>query len=152
VDKMYKTAYDWWIQLLVVFPLLTGSIVIVAGIATGNDQIRTIGVLATAGYCLLLGFLVMPMVYVIRGEGLAIRFGLVRLRIPWDRVIQIEPTSSALSAPAMSLKRLDVRYRKGSGAETHVMISPSDRDAFVRDCAESSPRHRVDGDRLVTKA
>jgi len=152
VDKTYRTAYDWWIQLLVTLPLLTGSIVIVAGITTGEDRLRTTGVLATAGYCLLLGALVMPMIYVIRGEGLAIRFGMVRMRIPWDRVIQIEPSSNPISGPAMSLKRLDIRYRKGNGHESHVLISPADREAFVRDCADTSPCHRVDGDRLISKS
>jgi Bacterial PH domain len=88
---------------------------------------------------------------VIRGEGLAIRFGMVRMRIPWDRVIGIEPSSNPVSGPAMSLKRLDVHYKKGNGTETHVLISPSDRAAFVRDCGETSPRHRVDGERLISK-
>jgi len=152
VEKTYKTATDWWIQLMLVLPLITGSAVIVVGIATENDYMRTVGVLSTAGYCLLLGCLVMPMIYVIRGEGLAIRFGMVRMRIPWDRVIQIEPSSNPVSGPAMSLKRLDVHYKKGNGAETHVLISPSDRAAFVRDCGETSPCHRVDGERLISKA
>jgi hypothetical protein len=136
---------------MLVLPLITGSAVIVVGIATENDYMRTVGVLSTAGYCLLLGCLVMPMIYAVRGEGLAIRFGLVRLWIPWERVIQIEPSSNPVSGPAMSLKRLDVHYRKSNGTETHVLISPTDRTAFVRDCGETSPCHRVDGERLISK-
>jgi hypothetical protein len=151
VDKLYKTAYDWWLQLMLALPMLTGSAVIVAGLATGNDRLRTTGVLGTAGYCLLLGALVMPMTYVIRKGGLVIRFGMVRQRVPWDRIVDIVPSSSPISAPAMSLKRLDVRYQKGNGRETHTLISPADRAAFVRDCAEASGRHVVDGDKLVEK-
>jgi hypothetical protein len=151
VDKLYKTAVDWWLQVMLALPMLSGSGVIVAGLVMGNDRLRTTGVLGTASYCLLLGGLVMPMTYVIRKGGLVIRFGMIRQRVPWDRVVDIVPSSSPISSPAMSLKRLDIRYRKGNGRETHTLISPTDRAGFVRDCAEASGRHQVDGDKLIEK-
>ena len=147
--KTHKSAIDWWIQLLVVLPMLTGSAIIVAGLATGHDRLRTIGVLSTAGYCLLLGLVVLPIVYVVGDHGLTIRAGLIRLRIPWDRLVEIAPSSSPMSSPAMSLKRLDVRYTKLEGTPKHVLISPLDRPAFLKDCAAASPKHKVDGDKLV---
>jgi hypothetical protein len=133
----------------VVLPMLTGSVVIVMGLATGEDRLRTVGVLATAGYCLLLGLVVLPIVYVVGDHGLTIRAGLIRLRVPWTRLVEIAPSSSPQSSPAMSLKRLDVHYTKLDGAAKHVLISPVDRPAFLKDCAAASPKHKVDGDKLV---
>ena len=147
--KTHKSAIDWWVHLLMGLPLLAGSGVIVAGLATGNDRLRTIGVLATAGCCLVLGLLVLPIVYVVGDHGLTIRAGLIRLRVPWDRLVEIAPSSSPMSSPAMSLKRLDVRYTKLDGTAKHVLISPVDRPGFLKDCAASSPKHKVDGDKLV---
>jgi hypothetical protein len=147
--KTHKSAIDWWIQLLVVLPMLTGSVVIVMGLATAQDRLRTVGVLATAGYCLLLGLVILPIVYVVGDHGLTIRAGLIRLRVPWDRLVDIAPSSSVTSSPAMSLKRLDVRYTKLDGTAKHVLISPVDRPAFLNDCAAASPKHKVDGDKLV---
>jgi len=147
--KTHKSAIDWWIQLLVVLPMLAGSAIIVAGLASGQDRLRTIGVLSTAGYCLLLGLVVLPIVYVVGDHGLTIRAGLIRLRVPWDRLVEIVPSSNPMSSPAMSLKRLDVRYTKLDGTAKHVLISPLDRPAFLQDCATVSPKHKLDGDKLV---
>jgi hypothetical protein len=149
MTKTHRSAIDWWIQLAVVLPMLTGSAVIVAGLVTDKDQLRTIGVLATAGYCLLLGLIVLPIVYVVGDHGLTIRAGMIRLRVPWDRLVGIAPSSKPTSSPAMSLKRLDVHYTKLEGGDRHVLISPVDRAKFLDDCATSSPKHQVEGDKLV---
>jgi len=73
MSKTHRSAIDWWIQLAVVLPMLTGSAVIVVGLMHDDDRLRTVGVLATAGYCLLLGLFVLPIVYVVGDHGLTIR-------------------------------------------------------------------------------
>jgi len=149
MSKSHRSAIDWWIQLAVVLPMLTGSVVIVVGLMHDDDRLRTIGVLATAGYCLVLGLFVLPIVYVVGDHGLTIRGGMIRLRVPWDRLVDIKPSSSVAGSPAMSLKRLDVHYKKLEGVDKHVLISPVDRASFLADCAAASPKHTRDGDTLV---
>jgi hypothetical protein len=57
-------------------------------------------------------------------------------------------STNPLSSPAFSLNRIDVRYTTDGGRERRILISPVDREAFMRDCARTSGHHRVDGDRL----
>jgi len=47
------------------------------------------------------------------------------------------------SAPAPSLDRLQVNYREKDGGIGFTLISPKDKEAFVRDLAQVAPRMRV---------
>ena len=64
--------------------------------------------------------------YVIEGDTLLIRSGIVRWRVPIRSIRSITPTRSALSSPALSLDRLRIEY--GGKA---VMVSPEEKQRFI---------------------
>jgi hypothetical protein len=63
----------------------------------------------------------------------------------------MELSTNPLSSPAFSLDRIDVRYTNDRGRDRSILISPVDREAFMRDCARASGQHRFDSGR-VTRA
>lgn len=71
--------------------------------------------------------------YTLDGERLTVQCGPFRWRIPIAEISAITPTRNPLSSPALSLDRLRIDY--GSGLT--VMISPSDKDQFLRDIESS---------------
>lgn len=57
---------------------------------------------------------------------LVIRSGLVRWRIAYADITGVEPSRSLWSAPALSLRRVGVRY-----AGRFQLVSPRDRERFI---------------------
>jgi hypothetical protein len=70
--------------------------------------------------------------YTVTGHELRVRSGPFRWRIRIDDIRGVAPTRSPLSSPALSLDRLRIDYGTGNA----IMISPRDRDAFLRTLAE----------------
>jgi len=143
---VYPSRVDAWLVPLLALPFAVGGIVI--GVAP-DLATRAIGIGVWVFYAIILGTLALPVRYTVAPEQLEIRAGMVRIRIPWERVIAMEPTRNPISSPALSLHRLEVRYTKPDGGERAIRISPRDRAAFVADCARTSGKHRADGERLA---
>lgn len=67
--------------------------------------------------------------YVLTAEELLVRSGPFRWRIPVREIRAITPTRNPLSSPALSLDRLRIEY----GSSKWIMISPRDREGFLRE-------------------
>lgn len=67
--------------------------------------------------------------YTINDGLLFVRSGPFRWHIPIAEITSITPTSNVASSPALSLDRLNIRY----GKNRSIMISPREKDAFMRD-------------------
>jgi len=66
--------------------------------------------------------------YTIDGAELKVRSGfLIHITINISTITKIVPTRSILSAPAVSLDRLEVFYNKYDS----VVVSPKDKDGFI---------------------
>ena len=61
--------------------------------------------------------------------------------IPLKDITHIIPTNSMLSAPALSLDRIEIRYEGGN-----IVISPKDKEGFYRAIQERVPALEIDGD------
>jgi membrane protein YdbS with pleckstrin-like domain len=94
----------------------TGEMSFVAAIAT---------VLVAAGIPL---WIFATTQYVLSKESLVVRSGPFRWSIPLAEIKSVTPTRNPLSSPALSLDRLRIEYGQGRA----VMISPSDKTAFLR--------------------
>ena len=66
--------------------------------------------------------------YELSDASLRVDCGPFRWRIAIADIRTVTPTRSPLSSPALSLDRLRIEY----GAGRAIMISPSDKDAFMR--------------------
>jgi hypothetical protein len=79
--------------------------------------------------------------YVVTADGLRVRSGPVYSRIDAKLIDRVRPTKSILSAPALSLDRLEV-----SGSFGSIVVSPSDKTGFVRALKAVAPQLRLEGD------
>lgn len=150
--KEYRSKVDWWMYIALALPVVGGGVALLAGITSGRMSTIVAGAGALVFFALVLGLLVLPMRYTLDDTELRIRAGrLIRIDIPLSRIISVEPTRNPLSSPALSVDRLAIAYKKGGAGYTVVRISPTDRAAFLADIIAVSPRHRMDGDRVIVK-
>lgn len=89
---------------------------------------------------LVIGFIIHLLVttyYLIKERTLIVRSSLFyNLHIPVDQIVEIRPTNNPLAAPAASLDRLEIRY----GQQASIMVSPRDKEDFVRTLRAMNPR------------
>jgi hypothetical protein len=83
--------------------------------------------------------------YEVTPSELIIRFGPFRSTLPLGSLVEVFPTRNPLSAPAPSLDRLQINYRGTDGETRFALISPKDKEGFVRDLARAAPRLRSPG-------
>jgi len=138
---------SWLAAILIVAPMVSAS----GFLAPGVWEDPTVLAIAIAGPGLILalyGLLVFPMRYGIGREQLVIRHGVVRQRVALREILIVEPSSSPLSSPALSLDRL--RVSKGERWNDSVLISPVDRERFLALLAERGGLVR-EADRLLRR-
>ena len=92
----------------------------------GRNQDSLTCLIAAAVTLLATAAFTVPCRYTILADALIIRCGLLFYRVPLDRIKNIEPSGSWLSAPAMSLRRVKI-----STASQFYLVSPKDRERFV---------------------
>lgn len=133
--KTYPSKVDAWIVLTVsavlMLPLLAGVWHLYD--APAGEKASAIIILLPpllAGLGLLA--IGVPIRYEITDTALIVRFGLLRREIPLTRIDGAEPSSSPVSAPAWSLRRLRIDYRHANGRRAHVHISPKGRQDFLQ--------------------
>ena len=80
--------------------------------------------------------------YEVAPPDLRVCFGPFRTTVPLDTIVEVFPTRNPFSAPAPSLDRLQVNYRRKSGTRGMVLIAPKDKEGFVRDLAIAEPKLR----------
>lgn len=57
---------------------------------------------------------------------LLVQAGILKEKIKYEDIINVEKSSNILSAPAFSLKRVMINHRKG-----FTLVSPKNRDDFI---------------------
>ena len=83
---------------------------------------------------LVIWALAYPCDYELHASGLRIRCGLLEEEIAWQRIRSLECTHSFGSAPALSLRRVKIGLDEGCR-----LVSPADREAFLRACRVHLP-------------
>ena len=136
---VYHSKEDAWLVGLVaaaiIIPLLLGFYHLFAPGGHVQEGWSALLVGATTGAVVL--WLTYPLYYEITPAELKIRCGLlIRQRIPLSAIEEVSPTRNPASAPAWSLDRLRVNYRKG-GETGAALISPADKEGFLRELAAS---------------
>lgn len=126
-DVTYPSHIDAWLVVLV-----AGTIGVVLASAfaayphSPAESLMALGVLAAT--LLFSGLVGYPCEYTLAESQLVIRSGLFRQRIPYRDITAIEPSRSPWAAPALSLRRVKVRF---SGR--FQLVSPRERQRFIED-------------------
>jgi len=124
----FRSAVDTWFYLVVI---AAGAIVIAAFfpvMATGSSGAVAAGVVSAIVAIGLPLWLLASTRYTVTHEMLIVRSGPFRWHIPRSEISQIQSSRSLLSSPALSLDRLEIKY----GAGKSLLVSPADKEAFVR--------------------
>ncbi|MGH9969342.1 MAG: PH domain-containing protein [Pyrinomonadaceae bacterium] len=125
------------VLLAIFIPLTLGAFFILVG-GANRETGRSLLVIGTVTGAVVI-WLTYPLYYQITASELIVRCGmLMRRRIPLASIDEVRPDRNPASAPAWSLDRLRVGYRK-RGESTFVMISPEDKSAFMRELSKSRP-------------
>jgi hypothetical protein len=130
---------------------VAGTAVLVAGLWTGNPgPAASLGISSVLfGAGAFFGLMLWGchnIRYELTPSDLIVRAGPFRTTLPLDTIVEVFPTNNPLSAPAPSLDRLQIDYRQETGAKSFALISPKDKEGFVRDLASAAPRLRGVGD------
>ncbi len=135
---VFPSRIDAWLAAVVVLAVLSPlAVLALQGAGSGTAQWVSWG---TALLPLLLaGLLLLPCRYTLAADHLHIRCGLIRQRIAYRDITGIAPSRSILSAPALSLQRVKVSYRRGR-RQGFQLMSPREREQFMQ-----SLQQRVDG-------
>lgn len=143
---------DWWLVatalLAVLLPLILGAAFSVFKARGAGSLLIVIGIVI-GGVLLLLTY---PLYYCITSSELIVRCGvLMRRHIPLAAIDEVEPDGNLLGAPAWSLDRLRVDYRK-NGQRTFVLVSPDDKSAFMQELSSADADLKMKDDRLLRES
>ena len=129
----FPSKRDWWLGLLIWGLVLLAAVP--ALLKPGKGQF-----IIMIAVILFVGWVWFGTGYEISDDELRIRCGPFRQRIPLQEIKEIRKTRSPLSAPACSLDRMEIGY----GKSKRVMISPADKENFIKTIVEKSPHIQLD--------
>jgi hypothetical protein len=136
---VHRAKVDWWVGALFGGGFLLQIAVGAALIGAGLQPFALISAAAGA----LLGMLLWTSLrtsYEVTASDLIIRFGPFRTTLAVGSIVEVAPTRDPTSAPAPSLDRLRIDYRRADGMTSFTLISPKDKEAFLRDLARVAPQ------------
>lgn len=125
---IFPSKVDGWLLGLVAVPLGVSVVAVASALFAGPPP--SAALLMIAIEILILGFIPWTFKttrYTFTDQRLIVRSGPFRWRIEVSEIESIRPSSNPLSSPALSLDRLEIRYRGGH----RLLISPKDREGFL---------------------
>ncbi len=149
--KVYPSKIDRWLLVVLILSYGLGAwACLEALIAPDTPADRVIGAVVL-GMLLATLLLVFPCRYRLTHSALHIRCGIIRSRVPLDAIERVRPTRNPLASAALSLDRLRIDYRTGRFTRS-VMISPRDREGFLRELSARAPHLTSDApDHLIRR-
>jgi len=124
----YRSAVDWWFYVVVFGVAIATIPTMVPLFASGQPVQVLIAVFTLLLACGLPLWLLASTYYRIDAAALIVRSGPFRWTVPLSEIRSVRPSRSLLSSPALSLDRIRIDYGRGRS----LMVSPSDRDGFLR--------------------
>ena len=142
INTVFASKIDLWLAFLILgFSLLLILVPVGEWIYNNSSIKRTIFIsLFTMPGAILLLLIFFSVKYSLSDDELLVNYGFSTRSISLKDITQITPTNSTLSAPALSLERIEIIYKGGS-----IVISPKDKDGFYHAIQERVPTLKNDG-------
>ncbi len=133
----FNSKIDWWIPAVVV---ITVAVAFIGPIIDG--ELFIVGIIIAV----LLGTLEIVMFASVKYKIYDGKLGIRNFFYKWewfpiDKISEIKKTSGILSAPALSTKRISIKFsdKKILKSSMPLEISPKDRDGFIARLKEVNP-------------
>lgn len=133
----YNSKIDWWIPAVVVF---TVAVAFIGPIIDG--EIFIVGIIIAT----LLGTLEIVMFASVKYQICDGKLGIRNFFYKWewfpiDKISEVKKTSGILSAPALSTRRVSIKFsdKKILKSSMPLEISPKDRDKFIAKLKDINP-------------
>jgi hypothetical protein len=125
----FKSKKDLWLGLILLGSISYGSFLCFFVVRAGEGSLveSIFSVLLNVLLILFICWLWFSTFYVLDEKELIIRCGPINKRIPYREITSAHKTWNPLSSPALSLKRIHIKYKFGT-----ALISPKDRDQFLK--------------------
>ena len=139
---MFRSKVDPWLAALLMISALAvlASVALAWPVATGLVGKLALLAVLLPGVAFALWLLLSP-AYRLDETELLIQSGPLRWRIPVQSICVVEPSSSCISAPALSLDRLRIHY----GRAGQTLVSPKQKQAFIQALQQRNSQIRVQG-------
>ena len=143
INAVFTSKIDLWLAFLMLGSSIVLILVPVWEWIYNNSSINRILfiTLFTIPGAILLLLIFFNIKYSLSDDELFVKNGFSTQSIPLNDITHIIPTNSMLSAPALSLDRIEIKYKGGS-----IVISPKDKEGFYRAIQERVPALEIDGD------
>ncbi len=120
----FKSKVDTWFYLAIVsIPLM----IMLPVMFTSSPEDDLVGLGITFVSLALPVWLLFTTDYTVTGASLFIRSGPFRWQLSLDEISGVKPSKSVLSAPALSLDRLQIEY----GRNQSILVSPKNQHEFI---------------------
>src|SRR5688572_29129359 len=135
VYPQFRSKIDVWVGGVILLGILvSGAMAIGLLLQKGIASLAVIPLLATG----LALWLLTDTCYGVTNTDLIVHCGPFRTTVPISSIRAIRPTRTLVSAPALSLDRLEVSHAGGT-----LVISPADKAGFIRALRERHPAVKV---------
>ena len=128
--QKYKSKIDWWVIIV-----LTGSSLLLLTLVYNFDsQNLHEDIIFSVVFSSLALVVLLPIpttYYIVDGEILKIHSIFLKWEIPLSSIEKIKETSDSLSAPALSLDRIKIEYKKDD-IHKSIMVSPRNKTEFIK--------------------
>ncbi|WP_071394810.1 PH domain-containing protein [Bacillus tuaregi] len=137
----YSSKKDLWLMLFIWISMLFSIGSSIYGLIVKEAGMAGFIIVSLMGVLLPIFFLWMlySTYYLVTETHLIIRFGPFKQVIPLDSIKSVQNTNSPLSGPALSMKKIEIKY----GKYDSVLISPKDREAFMDMLVEKYPEIKI---------
>ena len=132
-EQRFRSAVGWSFKIPVVF--------VGAGLIVSQSQgINPVSLVVISLSLAFMRWLYVSTVYTVTDRGLRVQAGPLNRWAEATQLERVRPTTTVLSAPALSLDRLEITGTFGS-----LVVSPQDRAGFVRALKRIAPNLRLEG-------
>lgn len=129
----YPSKRDWWLGLIIWLGILLPFFMLTYEGLYSQLWISVLVIIFVSWIWFGTG-------YTITETELQIKSGPLRFRIKLEQIKRIRKTRNPLASPALSFDRLEIKYGKYSTA----IISPTDKEGFVRKIKDLNPNVEID--------
>lgn len=138
MNKIYKSKVAiWylWFCIVMTFAFI-GSIYL----CYNSTWVLLIDIIVM-GICLFMSYdILLHTDYTIKGDNLHIRCGILfRMNLQISKITEITHKSTILSSPALSAKRIGLKY----GKKNWVYVSPKDQEDFISSIVSINPEIKI---------